>query len=121
MDPIPLQHSVRSTCERPDGTLTYLVKAFAPNQPAPELPDVEYILIEWLEAAPRGSKLLVRHARDVIADIRIKFGSGRKIILQPSNFKTPTEQRRLERHYKKCGFAYLPTSPTKWWMYWPHE
>ncbi|MBL9187493.1 MAG: hypothetical protein JNK23_08460 [Opitutaceae bacterium] len=112
---------MQGTLERPNGTLTYLVKAFAPNRPAPELPDAEYILIEWFEAAPKGRKLLVRHAGDVIADIRSKFGGGRKIILQPSNYKTPAEQVRLEFHYQKCGFVYLPTSSTKWWMYWPHD
>jgi hypothetical protein len=121
MEPIPLQHQVQRTCERPGGTLKYFVKAFAPNRPAPELPDEEYILIEWLAATPPGKKLLIKYAGDVVTDIRSLFGHGRKIILQPSNFKTPAEQERLERYYRKCGFAYLPTSPTKWWMYWPRE
>ena len=114
----PLQSPVCRKIEDPAGVLTYRVKAFAPNRPAPDLPDAEYILLDSLEASPRGQKLLQKHASAVIADIRELFGNVRKIILQPANFTTQEEEERLEAYYRKCGFTALPTSPSGFWMTW---
>jgi hypothetical protein len=119
MTKIPLQQTVRRELTSSVGLLVYFVRAFKPQGVAPELPDPEYILIEWLEAKPPEKKLLRNSASRMISDIRDQFGPDRKIILQPSNFDTPEEMEQLEHYYQTCGFVYLPTSPSKFWMMWP--
>jgi hypothetical protein len=103
------------------GELKFYFKLHTPRSPNPELPDPPYIFIDYIVAEPRGERLLQRYAGEVIARIREKIRSARPIIFQPANGEVGNDeaQARLEAYYLKCGFCYLPSSGSKWWMTWP--
>ena len=102
------------------GTLTFHFKLHTPQFPNEELPDPPYIFIDWMQAEPRGKRLLQQYADEVIACIRAKLDSNRTIIFQPANGEMGNDvvQKRLEAYYRSCGFDYLPSSASKFWMTW---
>lgn len=103
------------------GELKFYFKLHTPPGANAELPDPPYIFIDYITAAPRGNRLLECYSGEVIARIRERTKSDRPIIFQPANGEigNEAEQARLERYYLLCGFRYLPTSESKWWMTWP--
>lgn len=109
------------TLSTPMGELTFWFKLHTPSPPAPELPYPPYIFLDHIAANPRGLRLLRRYAPEMIRRIRSTLRSERTIILQPASGKPGDlqAQQKLEAYYRSCGFDYLPTSKTKFWMTWP--
>ena len=113
----------KDTLIKGEGALEFLFGLFSPPFPNEELPDPPYILIRYFEAKPPGRHLLKRYAAEMITQIRARLKSSRTVIFQPANGEIGNEQaqERLERYYRSCGFDYLPSSKSRWWMTWPED
>jgi hypothetical protein len=103
------------------GKLTFHFKLHTPQWENESLPEPPYIFINYIAAEPRGARILQRHAGEMIARIRAKLKSDRTIIFQPANGNSEDDaaQKKLETYYQSCGFDYLPSSRSNWWMTWP--
>ena len=109
------------TLIKEEGALKSWFTLHTPLHRSEELPDPPYILIHYIEAEPTGKRMLQRHASEMIARIKTRLNSNHTVILQPANGDLEDEiaQKKLVDYYRSCGFDYLPSSTTKWWMTWP--
>lgn len=109
------------TLVKNEGALKFHFTLLTLAYPNDELPDPPYILIRYIEAEPKGKRLLQQYAPEMIALIKARLGSNRTVVFEPANGEigNDKEQHRLESYYRSCGFDYLPSSTSKWWMTWP--
>jgi len=114
-----MREDIKDTLLKNEGALEFLYTLFTPSIANQELPDPPYILIRWVEAKPKGRQLLLRYAADMIAQIQTNLGRMRTIIFQPAANGNGEDQEKLVAYYRSCGFDYLPSSKSKFWMTWP--
>ena len=104
------------------GKLKFTFRIITPQKDTKELPEPQYILIEWIEASPQGQRILKKCAKEMINKIQSRLGYNTKIILHPASGTplNPRLQKRMVDYYKTCGFQFLPSSKSKYWMTWKH-
>ncbi len=86
------------------------------------LPKEPYIWIDYIEAEPRGRRLLRCHAPTVMARIRDGLGGKGPILLNPAADQQPgdtTSQSRLECYYLSCGFTWYHNTGLMSWAQTP--
>lgn len=116
-----MSEDIKGSLVKENGILEFWFTLLTPPKADEELPDPPYILIRWIEAKPKGHRLLEQHAAEMVSQIRATLMSNRPVIFQPANGEMGNDesQAKIESYYRTCGFDYLSTSASKWWMTWP--